>query len=281
MNILITGAHTNEAFIASGVLLDEGVILDKDIPFDVTGRNSLDIEFLGLDFGTIKETVADEIEYAKEKRFTHVLPFADFTQWALVKEELEKVGIKVIVNSFESIRTVIDYFELYKRCREDGIVHPKTYKGHNDINYFPLMVKSRDKVDSFLAKNMRDVYNFTSDRKDILVQQYLKGIISKVIFIRDWTMCAWCLSDHIMEIKKECPEDTQRIIDSFGLEFGTLEFVISNGVEYFVDAKPYIEWEFLGSANFVLMNLLGENRPSSFIPGNKIIKIPSCLIEDK
>ncbi len=279
MNILITGAHTKEAFIASNVLLDEGVILDKEIPFDVVGRNPLDIAFLGQDTNTIKETVADEIEYAKEKKFTHVLPFADFTQWALEKEELGKLGIKVIVNSFESIRTVNDYFEIYKECRENGIIHPKTYRGHSGINYFPLVIKSRDKKDFYFAKNMRDVYNFTSDRKDVLVQQYFHGLTSKVVFIRDWMVGVWCLSDYIMKIKEKCPVDTQRIIELFGLDFGTLDFVTNSGVEYFIDVKPYIEWEFLGAENFVLMNLLGENRPSSFIPGDKIIKIPSVLKE--
>ena len=271
MNILITGADTKEAFATSGILLEES------IDFKIVGRNSLDIGFLYLtslpEDKIIKETIADEIEYTKEKKFTHVLPFADFTQWALAKRELEKLGIKVIVNSFESIRIVNDYFDLYKKCREDKIIHPRTYKNHNEINYFPLEIKSRDKKNCFLVDSMRDVYNLTSGRRDVLVQQHLKGDIFKVIFIKNWCVCFRCLNEYIMEIIENCPSQTKKIIKSFGLDFGTLKFVNDS----FIDAKPYIEWEFLGAGNFVLMNLLGENRPSSFVPGDKITKIPSVF----
>ncbi len=285
MKVLITGAHTKEAFISSGVLWVE------NIDFDMVGRDPLDIGFLfsGVpEGGKIKETVFQEIDFVKENspfgdKFTHVLPFADLTRWALTKEELGKLGIKVIVNSFESIRTVNDYFNLYRKCRDNGITHPRTYKGNSEINFFPLVIKSRDKKDRFLVTTMRDVYNITAGRKDVLVQQHIPGVVSKVVFIRDWMMYAQCLSDYVMEIMETCPLETQKVIESFGLEFGTLYFITNDDTkqEYFVDAKPYVEWDFLKSGSFMLLNLLEKNNPCTLVPGNKIIKIPSLFLKEE
>ncbi len=278
MKVLITGADTKEAYIATEVLGG-----GEGITFDVVGKSTLDIGFVKNTHKMIRNSFVEEYELVKIGGYSHVLPFSDLTQWALVKEELEKLGIKVIVNSFESIRLVNDYFNLYRKCREEGITHPRTYKGNSEINFFPLTIKSRNKKEKFLVNTMRDVYNITAGRKDVLVQQHVSGIVSKVAFTKDWTICVWCLSDYVLEIKDKCPLETQRVIESLGLDFGTLYFITNNDTkqEYFLDAKPYIEWDFLKSGNFMLLNLLEKNKPCALVPGNKIIKIPSLFLKEE
>lgn len=278
MKVLITGADTKEAYIATEVLGG-----GEGITFDVVGKSTLDIGFVKNTHKMIRNSFVEEYELVKIGGYSHVLPFSDLTQWALVKEELEKLGIKVIVNSFESIRLVNDYFNLYRKCRDNGITHPRTYKGNSEINFFPLVIKSRDKKDRFLVTTMRDVYNITAGRKDVLVQQHIPGVVSKVVFIRDWMMYAQCLSDYVMEIMETCPLETQKVIESFGLEFGTLYFITNDDTkqEYFVDAKPYVEWDFLKSGSFMLLNLLEKNNPCTLVPGNKIIKIPSLFLKEE
>jgi len=280
-NILITGAQTQESYIASRILTEK---CDATVFMEGMGDSNI-----GFYSPYVKEKLLKPANYTylKEKQITHILPFHDFNYWSLKVEEIKDLGIKIITNSFESLRKIGDYFELYKECRKNGIVHPKIYRNNNEIDAFPLIIKSRDKKESYMAKNMRDVYNFTAGRRDILVQQYIPGPTIKVDFVgENWLQQRFCLFDYVIDIVKYefLEEICKDIISSFGLKFGTISFVMSD-TYYFINIKPYIEWEAMLLNESILLGLLalvdGEDYQIAETKENlRLIKVPSIIIKE-
>jgi hypothetical protein len=246
-NILFAGAWKDEAYVATTQLAgDSFIYLETQSPNDVclagSYNGSIDINF-------------NLNEFIEKNKITHIIPFDRFGYWALMKDELYNKGITVVSNCYSSCKIVEDYFELYKECKKNGIIIPDIYRNNNDINKLPLILKSRDKKEKQILKTMRDVYNFTSTRKDIVVQAYISGIEFNINFIKNsWVQFGYFPFPDKQKFRTTQEKDfitiqTSKIFDNIisclGLTFGSLSFIISSGEIYFIDASPMFTIESL------------------------------------
>ncbi|MBU2249194.1 MAG: hypothetical protein KKD77_20775, partial [Gammaproteobacteria bacterium] len=207
-------------------------------------------------------------------------PCADFAYWAAQKERL-KDSIKMIVNPYPVCKFTEDYFDFYRECKMKGVLCPKTYHNNNEVDSFPLIAKSRDKMEYKKLFNMRQVYNFTVGRNDLVLQKFIEGTVFEVDFLDEWLQVR-LLPKSFPHITQIIDSDTVNknyfsiVIKSLGIKFGTLRFVSDKNKDYIIDAWPMFKWEALFINPSIIDGLLKGSTPKS-VKG-KLVKVPHAIV---
>ncbi len=286
-NVLITGAWTEDSSIAVAALKTHS---PRDNVF-IEGRHPYDVGFVGTpdDNHIILGTDKDMDTFIDVNRITHLIPFGDLGYWALRAEDLKKrKGVQPLVNPYQSYHSTLDLFELYKECRKNGIAIPKIYHNHNEIDSFPLIAKTRDKRQFWVLRSLREVFNQTAGRKDIVLQRYVEGSTYEIDFAYDWSQCRKCLPPHytlyeIMPPTNAAIRLAKEVQEALGLLFGTIRVILGATNDWFIDAKPYLTANTMMFNPKLLVDLLarldgGKPMFTNIKPGLRMIRVPAGLI---
>lgn len=276
MKVLVTSGWKTEAFCVARELGNSYLEV----------KTTEDIGLAAINFGFMKVPLSlEEIKkYIYDNVITHILPFDNFVFWVGQKEELLKLGAVVVANSFDACQKTTNLFEFLKTCKRNGIPTLRVFKSNNEINHLPLLLRSKDKKEIRVLHTMREVFNFTATRKDVVVQEMKIGAVLEVDFIGAWKQ-ARIYSPDSSAFQLTTMDFPIRLLsqEAFGLKFGTLQFLLSPDGVYLTDGWPYITYSGLlcieNAADSILKQNNGEpfTVRSKFKIGERVVLCPEAV----
>ena len=187
INILITGAGTVTCqSVIKGLRLQNDYqvrIVTVDMKAINAGRPMSDA-FYQIPAANDDQFINKMLNICQKEQIDLLIPIVDyeFEKFALLRDEFEAIGTKVLISDYDSLRKANNKWLTYNFFKELEIKTPVSYLPE-DINLekitFPLFIKpcnmGRASIDSYLIEDMEDLRFYLRKVKEPLLQQAIKG----------------------------------------------------------------------------------------------------------
>lgn len=188
MNILITSAGIRGYLVRyfQGTLKNKGKIFAADCSEYSPALYDADDYFIVPDVSN-KNYINELIEICEKNKINGIVSLNDLELPILAKNKskFSDKGIEVIVSEPEVIDICYDKYKTFMFLKENGFSTPKTFVSLeialDDIEKgaleFPLLIKPRKgsaSIDIKKTYNMKELQNEFDNRKDIIIQEFIK-----------------------------------------------------------------------------------------------------------
>lgn len=187
INIAVTSAGS-----APGVAVIKALKRQKKLPIHVTALdmdkasagNYLADKGLTVPAANSQGFIQEVIKICRKQKIKCLIPIIDEELFVFSKNRdvFEKAGIRLIVNSAETVRLAKDKLLTCRFCSQEGIKAPRVFlkKEVDRVNSsdYPLIIKpidGRGSKDVVLIKNKKELNFFKDYFKDYIIQQFIKG----------------------------------------------------------------------------------------------------------